>query len=135
MRRARIQRSLMRASYYNLISVDVWGEPMGRREQRKGRNTGGRPWIFTILIIVSAWDHSRFLLLRIHLPNRTVFISHDGSRVGVVIGDHAGPTVFDRVCEGKSIRTDDSFGPELSFQRYLQMILMTRLRIFKQICV
>lgn len=23
---------------------------------RKGRNTGGRPWIFTILIIVSAWD-------------------------------------------------------------------------------
>ena len=49
-------RSLMRASYHNLISVDIWGEPMGRRGPCKGRNTGGRPWIFTILIIVSAWD-------------------------------------------------------------------------------
>lgn len=57
MRRARANpRSLMLASYHNLISVDIWGEPMGRRGPCKGRNTGGRPWIFTILIIVSAWD-------------------------------------------------------------------------------
>lgn len=71
-----------------MYGVSRWGAV----EQRKGRNTGDRPvWIFTILIIVSAWDppgHSRFLLLLpVHLPIPTVFISHDGSRVGVVIGD------------------------------------------------
>lgn len=56
---ARIPRSLMRAAYHNLISFNIWGEAVGCQRRAKVVTPGVDPQIFTILIIVSAWDSVR----------------------------------------------------------------------------